>query len=210
MATQITHIVHAEKLRERFFPQVNRDEFLIGTVFPDIRYLGGISREQTHAFSGDWEGVLAQTSSFEAGRQLHCLIDLARETYLTEEGLYEILPEMPDRYSVPKFVEDVLLYDDVQDWPSIVAGFKKALSEEIDFGAPLEHIQRWHANLQQYFSSPPSNVSRMAHGRGLGFSDERIATLNANIADILARDDICTILVGFYENLETAVTSWAE
>ena len=51
MAAPITHIVLASKVYDQFFSNFSKKDFLIGTSFPDIRYLKVIDRNTTH-FNG--------------------------------------------------------------------------------------------------------------------------------------------------------------
>lgn len=47
MAAPITHVALTEKIFNNIFHNYDKKEFIIGTSFPDIRYLGTIDREKT-------------------------------------------------------------------------------------------------------------------------------------------------------------------
>jgi len=121
MASQITHIVVADQLFNRYFSRHNRRDFFIGSVFPNIRYLGEVSREATHKLSATWEDLLAENNSFRAGLMLHAHFDQAREKYLSEQGLYANYPCDRVTCTSIKLLEDELLYDTVNNWPEIIA-----------------------------------------------------------------------------------------
>lgn len=116
MANQITHIVLAEKLSDRLFSIFDREAFLIGTVFPDIRYLKVIERDKTHFKGLSFQDILDEKNSFIAGMKYHSLVDEVREKYMIENGVYTFIP--PSKYITQalKIFEDEVLYQNVLDW----------------------------------------------------------------------------------------------
>ena len=87
MAMQATHIILANKIYHKFLADKNLAEFLIGNVFPDIRYIDKIPREQTH-FANVTLKDLKNADSFMAGVKCHSMVDELREKFLAENGLY--------------------------------------------------------------------------------------------------------------------------
>lgn len=81
MAAPITHLVLAEKIFDEDLSLFDRKEFLLGTLFPDIRYLKTIDHDKTH-FNNLKITDLAGGNSFLAGAKFHSIVDDAR-------GLYE-------------------------------------------------------------------------------------------------------------------------
>lgn len=78
MPGPVTHIVLADKLFDRYFSGKDRRAFYVGTLFPDIRYLGVIGREQTHLpVAGIAE--VAENRAFRAGMLFHALTDKAKQ-----------------------------------------------------------------------------------------------------------------------------------
>lgn len=69
----ITHLVCAERyLRQN--PRRDFKKFILGTAFPDIRYLAGFDRRLTHKkFSPQLN--LSRLDSFKAGWKLHIFVD---------------------------------------------------------------------------------------------------------------------------------------
>lgn len=96
MAGPITHLVLTQKVYERFFSQKDRGAFVVGTSFPDIRYLGVIEREKTHRPRVTLKQVL-EAESFEAGVQFHVLVDVVRERFMKAYGMYELFDD--NRYT---------------------------------------------------------------------------------------------------------------
>jgi len=75
MPNQITHIVLTSKVFDQTFVKFNKSEFYIGTIFPDIRYLGVIDRAKTHFADVTLDSVLGAKTSFLAGLLFHNLVD---------------------------------------------------------------------------------------------------------------------------------------
>lgn len=72
-----SHIVVASKLETLVNPE-NTQEYYWGTIAPDIRYLSGMQRQQTHIPSERIIGFISQyphLKSFLQGYLVHCLCD---------------------------------------------------------------------------------------------------------------------------------------
>src|SRR3989344_5759752 len=91
MAAPITHIVLADKVFDEYFPNLSKDKFLVGTSFPDIRYLRVIKREQTHPKNITLSDIKS-VESFNGGLLFHILIDRVRENYMQENDIYSLMP----------------------------------------------------------------------------------------------------------------------
>lgn len=81
MAAPITHVVLTAKIFDNFFQDKVKKDFFIGTLFPDIRYLKVIDRDQTH-FSNLSISDLKTEDSFLAGMKFHSMIDVVREKFI--------------------------------------------------------------------------------------------------------------------------------
>lgn len=81
MASQISHIPYALQIKEKFLSDITINEpcFIIGNLFPDIRYVAGLSREETHAAGKDFALLKGIKDDFEKGRQAHAMVDLKRQ-----------------------------------------------------------------------------------------------------------------------------------
>lgn len=161
MAATITHIVCALSLLNNNALEVdNIKNFIIGTTFPDIRYLKVIQRKSTHIKNVRWTDIEKAVGSFEKGLLLHSRLDEVREAYIVERNLYAFIPNSPFRGHVLKFYEDILLYEMIDDWSKIADYFDTILAEEIKFNIKEEDIQTWHLLLKHYVSQKP-NVSQI-------------------------------------------------
>jgi hypothetical protein len=153
MAAPVTHIVLADKVFKKHFDKRDRRAFMVGTSFPDIRYLGIIAREKTHSF-GESLGEIKTDSDFNAGFRLHSMVDEIREQYMQQHSLYSLFPESQLVSQGVKMFEDQVLYQKIQDWAEVSGYFKEILSEEKDFGLAEVDLHKWHGWLATYFSDP--------------------------------------------------------
>ena len=74
-ALPVTH-VYFTKMYFKYYPKYSAEEqklFLIGTVFPDIRYMGDCDRGDTHWDTISLKEVLEETDPFIAGMKFHSL-----------------------------------------------------------------------------------------------------------------------------------------
>src|SRR5689334_19456227 len=84
-AGPIMHVALGEYWLEQVCPQYTEEErklFLLGSVFPDIRYLAQIDRSQTHKKNVHLRQVKATKSTFEQGILFHCYVDDYRKQWL--------------------------------------------------------------------------------------------------------------------------------
>ncbi|MFH1289526.1 MAG: hypothetical protein ABIH88_02290 [Patescibacteria group bacterium] len=184
MASPITHIVLAEKIYSKFFKNKNRQEFFIGTNFPDIRYLGVISREKTH-FKGFEINDLALENSFFAGFKFHCLLDRKRHKFLLK-NLSEFKKEETFLNSVLanralKLFEDEVLYNRVANWEEHISFLDKILPLELEFGIKEQRIREWHKAFQNYFSQKPGKRSREEFLNAISLPKEDIEKINSTV-----------------------------
>src|SRR3989344_5867553 len=106
---------------------------MIGTSFPDIRYLGVIDRDKTH-FDISKLGDLDNLPDFIAGMKLHSLVDVVREKYMNDKGLYSLFPESKFLSQGVKMLEDNVLMSKFDDWNRVAGYFDEVVSEEREFG----------------------------------------------------------------------------
>lgn len=208
MAMQITHIVTADKLFDNYFRHFNKKEFYIGTVFPDIRYLGDVSRHETHNYELCLHDVIQETDSFVAGMKFHSLIDLVREDFVSQEGIYELFEADTDKYSVPKLLEDELLYSKVNDWSAVAAFLTDILPQEASYPIPHDNLEKWHINIHRYVAQPPTDETRYAYAHNLGLPEERIVVLLDSLAVLRDQPRAHEITDDFYARLEELVEKW--
>src|SRR5690606_28508994 len=69
-----------EKHGSDFSPH-EKQAFILGTLFPDIRYLADISREKTHFDVKTLKQVKKGQNAFEQGMRFHSYVDRKRSQY---------------------------------------------------------------------------------------------------------------------------------
>lgn len=169
MAAPITHIALTELVWKDYFLQESENKFILGTSFPDIRYLKIIEREKTHFQNCNWIDLQSQKSSFLKGMYFHSIVDKVREDFVVQNGIYQLLPEHKFITQSIKFVEDILFYSRVKDWQKYIDCFKLVDDDEMAILDNSDGISKWHSLLSAYFATAPNNLSLsiMIHGFGL-------------------------------------------
>ena len=202
MAAPITHIVLTEKIYNSHFSDKDKLQFIVGTSFPDIRYLGKIDRSKTH-FPDVTMNEIISADSFEAGVKFHSFVDRVRENFLLSRNIYELCPKSKYITQSVKFLEDIVLYNNVLDWDSYKKMLDNVLEEELSFGLSEEHISQWHKILQAYFSSQPdlSTVDKFV-GR-IGFGKEVAEEIKEVTESLKSIKDVTDYIDALYQNFDT-------
>lgn len=154
MAGPVTHIVLALKIIASGLIDTDVKEFIIGTSFPDIRYLGVIERDKTHYKNVTWHDIVTEQSPFYAGLKFHAFVDRIREEYMHNSGIYTFIRETSYRSQCMKVAEDQILYAHCSDWTTITAFFGAIAPEELTFGIQNTDVMRWHKFIQWYCAQP--------------------------------------------------------
>jgi hypothetical protein len=203
MASQITHIPYAKKVLDMFLSgqKIDEKKFFIGTLFPDIRYLGVIAREKSHYLDPTVEGLLTIDGDFEKGRYTHALIDLERERTLTRLGAYDLLDNGPFVTFAMKFIEDEFSYNLIYDWNKYINFMNEVLSEEESL-VSKEAVQQWHILIQKYFSSKPTPETVVVFSKDLkSFNPEYIPPTLKEMAKIRENSRVMEIIKNTGDNL---------
>lgn len=161
-------IVHAY-LTQRFFehhPKYTKQEqqsFMLGTLFPDIQYLGGASRHETHCeHHVTLQEVLDEEAPFMAGMKFHSYVDWVREDFVREQKMYEQLGDICPEQQQIIFLKLKLMEDEVvfaaQDWREWCEVLQEIHSEELNWGVSLQTVRTWHNLLNVCFTNPPSTI----------------------------------------------------
>lgn len=168
MASQIAHIVYAKKYFESIdngktdpdfldetkilgAQKINRDEFILGVVFPDIRRIEpSIKRGETHlkfpVVNLDFSGL----TSFEAGWKFHLYCDMRREELLNKRSFYELENTEKLAHMPAKLLEDELLYDSYNNWEKLVSYFRNPPLIELGTLVDRKTFVLWYAILAKY------------------------------------------------------------
>lgn len=175
MASQISHIVYARKyfdwldaegLNDIFdekvllapVEKINRDEFVLGCVFPDIRRIDkNIKRKDTHLkfepLNLDFSGL----TSFEAGWKFHLYCDMRREEILNKYNFYSFKNDTNFYIQAAKLLEDKLVYDSYDNWEKIRNYFNNPPFIETDINVDNETFKLWYAMIARYIENKPEN-----------------------------------------------------
>jgi len=199
MSAPDVHIILAEKVFDEDLSAFDRKDFMLGTIFPDIRYLAGIDRYQTH-FKDLKLTDLAQDNSFMAGAKFHSIVDEARMAYLETRGVYPWLPKSQYIHSALKFFEDEVLHDRLTGKDRLPGWFRALPYEQINFPVDRQCVDRWYPLLLEYLEAPPSKERIEKLVLGMGFKHEEVAELNAVIGEIRGIPEYAQIVLDFYDN----------
>lgn len=178
MASPISHIIYCKryfetlesdegvsKLRDqgtKIVPlaQIDKDEFILGASFPDIRFIDDrIKRKDTHMSFPKIDLDFSDLTSFQAGWKFHLYCDMKREEILNNYKFYS-LPDASDAYGRPaKLLEDSLVYDYYDNWEKISLYFSHAPFIETGVKIDQETLSLWYAILAKYVEKKPDDKS---------------------------------------------------
>ncbi len=174
MAYPITHIVLSQKVYNKYFKDKDRKKFFVGTSFPDIRTLAHFKRERTHYKNLVIEDITSE-DSFMVGVKFHSYVDEERERYLKKSVVFKLFPKSEYLIHGLKFLEDQLLYEEIDNWAEYVGYFNDVLDEELNFGTSRQEVEKWHEILRTYLRNKPDHnrlvKMQSVIGRSKEFSD---------------------------------------
>jgi hypothetical protein len=201
MATPITHILLADKVFNKHFSDKDKGSFYRGTVFPDIRYLGEIKRNETH-FKDVSLFEVKKESSFFAGFKFHSLVDKIREKFIREQNLYSLFPSLKHLKVTVKLIEDKLLYSEIKDWNVIRNNFNCFSEEEFSFGISRVGIKKWHDLLKSYFSQQPKKETMIKFLSELEMPDGMLAEMEPILKRLDGDPRITKTMLRFHKEFE--------
>ena len=158
MASQIAHIIYAKKYFDKYPSTINKDEFLLGCVFPDMRRIdGNIKRKDTHRHYEPLDLDFKGLSAFEAGWKFHLYCDMKREEILNKYAFYS-LPETESFWHLSaKLLEDEVVYEKYNNWEKLVHYFNNVPFIETDIDVSRETFSLWYAILAKYIEKKPDS-----------------------------------------------------
>ena len=167
MASQVTHITYAKVVKEKFLTGKHIDEakFYVGNIFPDIRYLGDITREASHIKNPTVGSLLKIENSFELGMYCHALIDRKREEALMKLGFYDVIAKDDLIPYAIKLIEDQVNYPRTKNLPEVIGYLDSVFEEEVKL-VPKDTVVKWHKLTSEYFSQSPTRqtIARFVEG----------------------------------------------
>lgn len=151
MAAPIAHIYLAiQMLAGPLINLFNEKEFVVGTSFPDIRYLKVIQRNQTHYKNVTLDQIKNEKDSFKAGMLFHSFVDEKRERFVYKKKIYEKVPKFDYIMHALKFAEDQILLS-IFDSKQYVSFFDEIIVQEKEYKIDEKDLRYWHNFLQDYF-----------------------------------------------------------
>lgn len=200
MAAIITHLVLAHKLKG-LLKVSNEREYYLGTAFPDIRYLAGLSRDSTHQNRLTWSEVLAK-DSFQTGYNLHSWVDRAHFIFMSESKISEAMSSTQN--AALKFSEDTLLYEKISapEWKKIAEYFDIITDAELAFGASKDMVLKWHRLVQQALINGPTAEVLKASLLSLDLT-KQIDNFQKTVFEASQNPTVKKVTLSFYDQIET-------
>lgn len=222
MPAPVTHILLALSVLP-LLPDKDPKEFILGTSFPDIRYLKVIDRNTTHDPKPSWQKVVQEKSSFKAGMELHALADKIHDKYMLRKKVYASLPAgCRQSSSYLKFFEDILLYTHCNTWQHLMSYFDTISQDSRQFIDQDAIIESWQYGIKRYIAQQPTpeDVAQIL--------DVKIPTwwgpflrvpiyikaqymssvLLSNMAELMQNRTICDAILEFYNNFPDLVATY--
>lgn len=210
-AAPIFHVYVAEKWMEMFedYAEEERRDFVIGTLFPDIRYLGVIRREETHEVGLGIEDLLGTDDPFLKGKRLHAFVDETRVKLMCDLKVLDRLIDIPQEHQVTfvKFLEDAVLYSEGR-WRGVCDDLESFMVSEKD-GVQVPAWNRWHAILNDYFRLGPCQLlARLSEGNQgyLGVPPELIKKWAEILPHYAQREDVQKYVSDLLGGFEVVLT----
>jgi hypothetical protein len=212
MASQVSHIVYAKKYFDRLDSEglydlddnmtlvaeskkINRDEFLLGCIFPDIRRIDkNIKRKDTHLkfhkINLDFRGL----TSFEAGWKFHLYCDMKREEILNKHDFYSFKNDTKFYMQAAKRLEDQLIYDEYDNWEKVRNYFNNAPFVETDVGVDASTFKLWYAMVARYIEKKPDDRSIRIYTGKILEKFEDTNEIMKSIEDLRKKEKVLEIL----------------
>jgi len=205
MAGEATHAMLADRVCDQALAKYAKPEFILGTLFPDIRYLGVTERDTTHVREITLAHVRAEEDAFIAGAKFHSLVDKVRNEFMKASGVYDQCPPfLYDQQSL-KFLEDELFYSLFPSWSRVLSYLDDVAAGPEQYGVTLDAARQWYALMADYLSNPPSDASRARLGAALGFTNEAIILMNAYIEELKKKKTVTDLMMNFYRQFPSLI-----
>lgn len=203
MASVVAHIIYAQKYLEKYpLPNGDRDEFLAGCVFPDIRRIDAtLKRRDTHLrfepVDLDFKGL----TPFEAGWKFHLYCDMKREDILNKNKFYDLKGTTAFWNEPGKKLEDELVYDDCKNWEKIIHYFNNIPQIMTGIDVSRETFELWYAMIAKYIERKPCNHSISSFfSKQPSFAEKTKAIVQA-VDDIRKNGKVIELLNGVKEEI---------
>lgn len=201
MAGEIGHVVYGARILTHLQDAVQHPMYWVGTLFPDIRHLGIVSRHRTHPSQVTLK-TLKGKNDFQTGMRVHAWIDATREQFLHKAHIKENLPWHPFVPHALKLVEDELVYAHFDDWPTVIHALGKIYDDELFYIDSKERISTWHHVLQTYLKQAPTDETRKQLSTSIGLSENSADEVNSVVRMLKNDKRVHELLKTFWHQLE--------
>lgn len=202
MASQISHVVYGRKIFSRYKDNnLSWPEFLVGTVFPDIRYIAKIDRKITHDFDVS-EEIAPNSSSFKVGMYVHSYVDEKREGILKKKGVYDL--GLAKNWLFPtalKLAEDEIMYSKYHNWNEAVDALDTYYNEEYEYIPNKRIVEKWHNLNKRLFEAKPDAEAWREMILKMGFEKDVPVEVMEQIGLIRNNNKIISILSEIYKEI---------
>lgn len=213
-AAPLFHAVIAEQwldLYDHHYTEEQKRAFMLGTLFPDIRYLARLPRSATHFFA-TLDDMIKSDDPFEKGMILHNFVDYFRWEHPLRSLATKHLEGMPgDDELQLKLLEDLILYNMREEHASdYIAEYFESIDEhELNYRVPYYTVQEWHDLHGEYFKIKPTQLYQEFLDRDAQFGGITKKTLHhaLEVAKHFENDEgmkeyVLTQLDAFYSALQ--------
>jgi hypothetical protein len=158
MASQVAHVIYANKYFAKYPSGIDKDEFILGCIFPDIRKIDEkIRRKETHLCFDPIDLNFSGFTSFQAGWKFHLYCDMKREEILNKYNFYS-LDSATDFWNLPaKFLEDEIAYNDCRNWEKLIHYFNNIPQINSGIYVSRETLELWYAIIAKYIEKRPDS-----------------------------------------------------
>jgi len=201
MAGEVGHVVYGARLLMYLGDGVEHPSYWAGTLFPDIRHMGVVSRRRTHPKDVTLSSLSGQ-NDFHTGSRVHAWLDATREKFLRDAHIKESLPWHPFVPHALKLIEDEYLYDQYDDWNLIHRVLGNVYDEELAMVKDRTRVLQWHTILQNYLRNKPDDASRHELSLAIGLSENSAQEVNSVVTMLNKEKGTRMLIDTFVEHLE--------
>lgn len=178
MPSPLTHLVYAQQYLERH-ARLDEAAFWRGSLFPDVRRLASIPREQTHRLDVTLEEVGQEPDAWRAGYLFHSLLDVAWNVQADKLARKLKMPMNSITGLALKLLEARRLRPKLKQLDMVQAAFHEApYPQEVEL-VPAEVVMSWNLWIRENTEESFDLDAWMSKAMRVNFSEqEAIAIRN--------------------------------